>query len=237
MTQTGTAAGEWVAVPLTDGTLRYDWLPAEQPPSPDGRPGVWRLVPGEIDGYGSWVFFPASPPPVTQQPIETQPRDGAPHGPTPVRRTALVLASLVVVAALIFVFTRGGGDAEQPTGISTLPLEEQERLLVNAATGYTGALLAGNGEAAAGYLDPKACQGKDRSGTRQLATFLSKKAPGATVKVTAVDVSGDNGNVTGYEFSADVPQEVRAVIEQGYTSGGEFSWHLRNGKWFFDAEC
>ncbi len=232
MTQSDTAAGEWVAVPLADGTARYDWQPAEQPPSPDGTVGVWRLVPGEVDGFGSWAWFPTPAiAAASEQPFESAP---APRGRARLRWIAPVV--VLVVVGMLFAFTRGAEQQER-TGVSTMPTGQKQTGLLTAANAYTDALVAGNGDAAASYLDPKACQGRDLAGARQLAAFLSQKAPGATVRVTAVDVSGDDGNVTGYEFSSGVPQDVQAVIEQGYTSGGDFSWHLRGQKWVFDAEC
>jgi hypothetical protein len=52
---TVTAAGRWIGVTLPDGSTRYDWLPDDQPPSPDGAPGSWHVVgaPGE-EGHWEW---------------------------------------------------------------------------------------------------------------------------------------------------------------------------------------
>ncbi|MBA3742122.1 hypothetical protein [Sporichthya sp.] len=234
MTQSGTATGEWVPVRLADGSWRYDWQPAEQPPSPDGTSGVWRLVPGAVDGYGSWVWFPAPPPPGAH-PAPPMAPGGDLGAPLRSRRTA-VAVGLSVVLALVFFLMRDGG-SDEPTGTSALPGGQKQSLLLTAATNYTSALVAGKGAEAAAFLDPQVCRANDREEVAELAAFFAKSAPGATVKVTSVDVNGDDGNVTGYEFSAGFPAEVRAVMDQGYTSGGEFAWHLRGEKWYFDAEC
>lgn len=55
------AGGNWVNVPLPGGQGRWDWVPTEQPPWPDGRPGVWHIV-GAPGRAGTWEFFPASAP-------------------------------------------------------------------------------------------------------------------------------------------------------------------------------
>ena len=234
MTQSGTAVGEWVPVQLTDGSWRYDWQPAEQPPSPDGTVGAWRLVPGTVDGYGSWAWFPSAPPPAAHPAPLTEPKPSL-RAPLLSRPMTLAVGLLAVLALVFFLMRDGGSDA--PTGTSALPEGQKQSLLLDAATGYTAALLAGKGAEAAGYLDPQACRANDREEVAELAAYFAKSAPGASVKVTSVDVVGDDGNVTDYEFSAGVPAEVQVVMDQGYTSGGEFSWHLRGEKWYFDAEC
>ena len=30
---------------------------------------------------------------------------------------------------------------------------------------------------------------------------------------------------------------VKSAVAEGYTAGGDFSWHLRADKWVFDSEC
>lgn len=55
-----TSGGEWVAVPVPGQADRWDWVPAEQPASPDGGPGRWHLVYGSPpSGDGTWEWFPA----------------------------------------------------------------------------------------------------------------------------------------------------------------------------------
>src|SRR4051812_30955692 len=63
MTSSG---GDWVAVPIPGAPDRWDWVPAEQPPSPDGRPGKWHVAGGTGPQAGKWEWFPAigaTPPP------------------------------------------------------------------------------------------------------------------------------------------------------------------------------
>lgn len=65
MTSSG---GDWVAVPIPGQPDRWDWVPQEQPPSPDGAPGTWHVVGGSGEGAGKWAWFPdagPTPPPPT----------------------------------------------------------------------------------------------------------------------------------------------------------------------------
>ncbi|MGQ0463949.1 MAG: hypothetical protein ACT4QG_01390 [Sporichthyaceae bacterium] len=53
------AGGRWVEAPQANGTVRRDWRPDEQPPSPDGTPGSWHVVSG--DGQADrWEWIPAA---------------------------------------------------------------------------------------------------------------------------------------------------------------------------------
>ncbi|MGQ0845356.1 MAG: hypothetical protein ACT4QF_14610 [Sporichthyaceae bacterium] len=56
--------GRWAQVDRPDGTVRQDWVPAEQPPSPDGTAGEWHVV---EDGPGlptrwEWHAIATAPP-------------------------------------------------------------------------------------------------------------------------------------------------------------------------------
>ena len=54
--------GHWLQV---DG--RRDWIPDDQPPSPDGTPGTWHIV-GASGEMGEWEWHPAPPPVVPSRP-------------------------------------------------------------------------------------------------------------------------------------------------------------------------
>lgn len=56
-----TPRGDWVQV-----GDRMDWVPAEQPPSPDGGPGRWHVVDGRWEWH-PWVA-PVVPSPEWQRP-------------------------------------------------------------------------------------------------------------------------------------------------------------------------
>lgn len=107
-TEAGTEAGRWIAVTLRDGSTRYDWLPDEQPPSPDGTPGRWHVV-GAPGGEGHWEW------------CESQP-DSTPTIPFSLRpfvmsyRTAILAAAAVValLAAVIVTFAAPHGDGSGP---------------------------------------------------------------------------------------------------------------------------
>lgn len=40
------SAGRWVSVRFPDGRVRFDWVPAQQPPAPNGQVGFWHVVTG-----------------------------------------------------------------------------------------------------------------------------------------------------------------------------------------------
>lgn len=46
--------GQWVAVALPGGASRQDWVPAEQPPSPDGSHGWWHVVSDQAVPRWEW---------------------------------------------------------------------------------------------------------------------------------------------------------------------------------------
>jgi len=56
--------GDWMVVQLPDAPARQDWIPHQQPPSPDGGPGAWHVVPDPAGGPSRWEWFPAAPAPV-----------------------------------------------------------------------------------------------------------------------------------------------------------------------------
>ncbi|MBA3742177.1 hypothetical protein [Sporichthya sp.] len=83
-----TPGGEWVAVTNPGEPDRWDYVPVEQPPSPDGGPGQWHVVGGSGTEVGKWEWFPATappppPPPPVLMPWETASPTPAPWEPTP----------------------------------------------------------------------------------------------------------------------------------------------------------
>lgn len=80
-----TPGGEWVAVPIPGGPDRWDFVPAEQPPSPDGGPGRWHVVGGSGTEVGTWEWFPATaPPPLPPPPPPVlMPWESTPPAPAP----------------------------------------------------------------------------------------------------------------------------------------------------------
>jgi len=60
--------GQWVRVRFADGAQRVDWIPAEQPPSPDGRAGLWHVVPDAADGPSRWEWHPRADAPAPPRP-------------------------------------------------------------------------------------------------------------------------------------------------------------------------
>lgn len=53
-----TPTGEWRLVQAQGQAARYDWVPAEQPPPPNGHAGVWHVVGAETGAPGRWEWHP-----------------------------------------------------------------------------------------------------------------------------------------------------------------------------------
>jgi hypothetical protein len=103
---TGTEAGRWIAVPLRDGSTRYDWLPDEQPPSPDGTPGRWHVV-GAPGGEGHWEWCESQPGEAPAMPFSLRPYLMA-------YRSAIVSVVAVVALLAAVIVTFAGGDGADP---------------------------------------------------------------------------------------------------------------------------
>ncbi|MGQ0842527.1 MAG: hypothetical protein ACT4QF_00190 [Sporichthyaceae bacterium] len=77
--RSGEAAGEWIDVELSDGSMRRDWIPVDQPPPPGGYPGLWHVV-AEPDGSTRWEWHllraalpgPSGPDLVGAEPMPTR---------------------------------------------------------------------------------------------------------------------------------------------------------------------
>jgi hypothetical protein len=59
-----TFAGSWVNVAGPAGSIRRDWVPSEQPASPDGSSGQWHVVSDAASGDTRWEWHPARDAPV-----------------------------------------------------------------------------------------------------------------------------------------------------------------------------
>lgn len=72
-----TDGGRWEPVHLPDGTWRQDWVPVDQPGSPDGKPGEWHVVQDSAGHRWEWfarVGLPLPPaPPPTPVRLSTEP--------------------------------------------------------------------------------------------------------------------------------------------------------------------
>lgn len=53
-----TSGGQWIRVRFADGGQRLDWIPDEQPGSPDGTVGMWHVVPDPAGGESRWEWHP-----------------------------------------------------------------------------------------------------------------------------------------------------------------------------------
>lgn len=71
-----TSAGRWVSVRFSDGRVRFDWIPADQPPPPPGQRGFWHVVPGRGHQPTRWEWHAAESLPRTAG--RPKPRSGPP---------------------------------------------------------------------------------------------------------------------------------------------------------------
>ncbi|HVE27009.1 MAG TPA: hypothetical protein VNC22_16490 [Sporichthya sp.] len=71
-----TSTGRWVSVRFSDGRVRFDWIPADQPPPPPGQRGFWHVVPGGAHQSTRWEWHAAEPPPSAA--ARREPRTGVP---------------------------------------------------------------------------------------------------------------------------------------------------------------
>ena len=97
-----TPGGEWVAVPIPGQPDRWDFVPAEQPPSPDGRPGTWHVVGGSGTEVGRWEWFPSAappPPPPPPPPASTMTWESATTTPASAQPAAATPPSTQQAAA------------------------------------------------------------------------------------------------------------------------------------------
>lgn len=112
-----TPGGRWVPVDDPHWPGRADWVPTEQPASPDGRPGVWHVVTGAPGQPSTWEWHPSAPPMPAQPPAA--PQQGWAQ-PSPVyaqaveqrrRKWPWIAAALVVLAVAIGAANSGGPDS------------------------------------------------------------------------------------------------------------------------------
>lgn len=75
-------SGEWVSVNLPNGSIRQDWVPDDQPDSPDGAPGLWHVV-TESEGSHRWEWHERKPPPLPPAPPPSAVRLEPQFGPGP----------------------------------------------------------------------------------------------------------------------------------------------------------
>lgn len=78
------AGGHWVRVRFADASFRLDWIPDAQPPTPDGAPGAWHVVPDPGGNPSRWEWHPRSSPlPVVAAEQAPPPADSSETQPLP----------------------------------------------------------------------------------------------------------------------------------------------------------
>jgi hypothetical protein len=121
-----------------------------------------------------------------------------------------------------------------PAAGTRTPAAAPAGLLKSTADDYLSALLRGDGLGATAYLAPK-CTDDDKASLLIAASMVKTTANGATMTVTAVDVQGDRGAVTGYSYSANAPAALKRLVES--SGNGSHDWSYADGKWSLDASC
>ncbi len=78
-----TMSGKWVQANLPDGSVRQDWVPADQPPSPDGSAGVWHVVEKTPGQPTRWEWHATTPTPTATPPLSVPPPPDVPGAGEP----------------------------------------------------------------------------------------------------------------------------------------------------------
>lgn len=96
-----TPGGQWVQTLAAGGLSRRDWVPDEQPKSPDGSPGRWHVVRDGPETSTRWEWFPA--------PAPVMPTDAAAMWkPWPeFIRSAVIAAIFIIVGAATSISAAG----------------------------------------------------------------------------------------------------------------------------------
>ncbi len=112
-----------------------------------------------------------------------------------------------------------------------------EAALKVAAQGYVDALMSGDFAGVTGYLDPKACDDKDKGAMVVGVGAISKTAKGATMKVTDVYVEGDRGGVEAFELSDDASDALRRPVKSSFSGERMRSFYYDGDEWYLRGPC
>jgi hypothetical protein len=226
--------GRWVPVVMPDGTERQDWVPDDQPASPDGGPGSWHVV------SGGWEWHPRPPPSMPPGPPAPLPGDvGA--GVSRSRRTVPILAAvLATVAGVAAVVALGGGSGVTVAGVGTIG-ESDEKKLKRAVQQSADALASGNFIGLQALQDPVTCTKEDTDEMIGGMALFSGALAGfkeMDMRVVAVEITGDRGRITKVEAGPNATELGRRSIETLLADGEEDDeeWVRRGGRWYSMCE-
>ncbi len=250
------SAGRWVSVRIPDGRVRFDWVPADQPPPPTGQVGSWHVVTGGGRRPTRWEWHTEpehdEPPPV-MPPVRPEPTFEV--LPEKVYRTRRPMGLLFWLGAVILAAIAGAGAvamthedrAEAILAADSKPDKDDDESdvkptktgLVSAAEGYLNALLGGDVDDLLSYLDPS-CHGAD-PGFALAARWARQLSDGATVEVEEVELRGKRGSVTDLALDGvygGAEDAVRRLITDETAEGEQaFPWRFTAGEWYFKGEC
>jgi hypothetical protein len=258
------SAGRWAGVRFPDGRVRFDWVPADQPPAPKGQVGCWHVVTGGPRRPTRWEWHgepqpavaaprSAEAPPVMPR-VRPEPtfevlaervyRDKRPMGIW-FWLGAVVLAAIGGAGAVAMTYEDRAGASlaanSKPVGDDgdVSGAKPTRAGLVTVAEGYLNALLGGDVDDLISYLDPS-CHGA-HPGFALAARWAEQLSDGATVDVEEVEVRGRRGSVTDFSLDGafgDAEDAVRRLITNEAADGEQaFPWRFTGGEWYFKGEC
>ncbi len=212
MTSSG---GEWVAVPVPGQPDRWDFVPHEQPPSPDGSPGRWHVVGGSGTEVGQWQWFPTNPLPAPPPPLLFQSTGISSAGTsvpiaTPKRSKKVPLA---IAGAVVVLAAAAAGGALAFSGGDDGKHKEEITALVNYVT----------------TVD----KGEDVCTSHLTEDFVRTIFGDVATCEQDDDTDGDSGDATGALVSDiqldDADATAIVTVQGGNTDGATGTWAFRRG--------
>ncbi len=228
------SAGRWVSVRFPDGRVRFDWVPAAQPPAPKGQVGCWHVVTGTGRQAARWEWH-ADPEAALAARRAAPEHDESPPVMPPLRpeATVEVLSDKVYRAkrpmglwfwmAAVILAAMGGAGAVAITqeDRAAASLAAEEKPANDAAGDAENDIKPSEADlvrVAEGYLNAllggdvddllsyldPACDGAD-PGFALAARWAEQLSGDATVEVEEVEIRGKRGSVTDFALDAGSP--------------------------------
>lgn len=218
------AGGEWVTVVLADGSTRQDWVPDEQPDTGNAGPGRWHVV--TEGATHRWEWHPA--PHLADEPALP---------PVP-RRWVREAVAVVLAAAALFTLPLWRGPArEVAVGVAEkVGMADPRKDLHRTAQAYVDAFFSGKLQRVLTFQDPVTCTRQDHEDLMQGLLMVGNLLRGVSVRVDAVEVTGNTGRMVRFRLNDDAPPAARELFDSEGKEPDDTTFVRRDGKWFVRCE-